>query len=189
MPLRVWNGSAFVTAKSARVWNGSSWVNVKSSKVWNGSSWVNFLSSVDVENIIQSENAIGFESASASLTYYINSDGTVRVVSLTSEGGTSFENTVYSSSWLLGGVAADISVRAVLLSSSGETPFGTFGQWESLSSSNYGWGTQASATTNFGTVTNTSAVEFRIELAYTADTSTVIDSAVIDFDVTAEAFV
>lgn len=43
MPLRVWNGSSWVTAKTLRVWTGSAWDPADGGSVWNGSSWVDFL--------------------------------------------------------------------------------------------------------------------------------------------------
>jgi hypothetical protein len=46
MPLKVWNGSSWVTALAVKVWNGSSWVAASAGKVWNGSSWVQFFSSL-----------------------------------------------------------------------------------------------------------------------------------------------
>lgn len=189
MPLRAWNGSAFTTAKSAQVWNGSAWVNAKSAKVWNGSSWVNFLSSVSIDDVTEVSTASGFESAQAALTYYINSDGTVYVENYTSEGGSNFIFTPYSSTWLTGGAASDISVRATLLNWSGNFPSGTFNQWDSISIAGVlSWGTSAGAVTNSGTVTDTTYAQFRIELAYTADTSKILDSAVIDFTAQATAF-
>lgn len=189
MPLRVWNGSAFTTAITARVWNGSSWVNAKSAKVWNGSSWVNFLSSVSIEGVTDVSTASGFETAQAALTYYINSNGTVYVENYTSEGGFNNIFTPYSSTWLTGGANSDISVRATVLSSSGGSPFGTFNQWDSISIGGVlSWGISAGAVTNFGQVTDSTSATFRIELAYTADTSKILDSAVIDFTAQAVAF-
>lgn len=45
MPLKVWNGSSYVTASGLKVWNGSSWVAASNGYVWNGSAWVPFFSS------------------------------------------------------------------------------------------------------------------------------------------------
>jgi hypothetical protein len=48
MPLKVWNGSSWVTSTGIRVWNGSAWVTVQNGRVWNGSSWVSFFSGLSV---------------------------------------------------------------------------------------------------------------------------------------------
>lgn len=45
MPLKVWNGSSFLTATGLKVWNGSSWIS-GTGRVWNGSSWIEFFSPV-----------------------------------------------------------------------------------------------------------------------------------------------
>lgn len=186
MPLRAWNGSAFTTAKSAKVWNGSSWVNAKSAKVWNGSSWVNFLSSVNIDDVTDYVTSSGYEQASAFATYYILDDGTVKVELDGSDTGLYVS---YSSTWLLGGVNSDMSVRFTLLNWSGNYPSGSFGTWFSLGPGGGGSvGTFGGAATTSGSITNTGYVNFRVELAYTADTSTILDSAIIDLTALATAY-
>jgi hypothetical protein len=38
-PIKVWNGSAWQTAKNVYVWNGSGWQDAKAVYVWNGTAW------------------------------------------------------------------------------------------------------------------------------------------------------
>ena len=174
MPLRSWNGSTFNTAKSARVWNGSSWVSAKSAKVWNGSSWVNFLSSVNIEDAFESLNSANFDTSSSQVSYRLNSDGTA----LTIQNGDGFysENAL-SGQWLVGGSVSDFSVKATKLSESGSGQvFGTFNTWESLSTTRE-WSIYVVAIGNDDF--QTGAVEILIEIAYTVDTTTVIDSAFV----------
>ena len=45
MPLKVWNGSSWISATGLKVWNGSSWIS-GTGRVWNGSSWIEFFSPV-----------------------------------------------------------------------------------------------------------------------------------------------
>lgn len=60
MPLKVWNGSSWVTSSAVKVWNGSSWVAVQNGKVWNGSSWVSFYSAAPVV-VLQNYNASTYD--------------------------------------------------------------------------------------------------------------------------------
>ncbi len=46
MPLKVYNGSSWVSASGLKVYNGSSWVSATNGNVWDGSSWVPFFNSV-----------------------------------------------------------------------------------------------------------------------------------------------
>lgn len=175
MPLRTWNGSAFNIAKSARVWNGSSWVSAKSAKVWNGSSWVNFLSSVNIENAFESLSSANFDAASSQVSYRLNSDGTA----LTIQNGDGFysENPL-TGQWFVGGLVSDFSVRATNISQSGTGQvFGTFNTWQSLSTTRE-WSILVNAAGNDDY--QQGAVEILIEIAYTVDTTTVIDSAFVN---------
>lgn len=183
MPLRTWNGSSFNTAKSAKVWNGSSWVNAKSAKVWNGSSWVNFLSSVNIEDASEVRNSAQFDSAFASAGYALNSDGTAETFS---DGDGGFFSSPLTGQWFVGGSISDFSAKATITLSNGsgqEYTTGTFDTWLSLSTSRE-WAVVTNAFGNddfqFATIV------IRIDIAYTADTSTVIDSAFIQLEVTAQ---
>jgi hypothetical protein len=180
--MRVWNGSAWVTAKSARVWNGSAWVNAKSAKVWNGSAWVNFLSSVNIENASETSSGAGFDNAFAEAGYILSSDGTA---STFSDSGTFFEFDL-AGQWFVGGSISDFSVRATLDSVTGsgaESVTGTFDSWLSLSTTRQ-WSLITNAVGNddfqFANLSMT------IEIAYTDDTSKIIDSATITLDVSAQ---
>jgi hypothetical protein len=158
------------------VWNGSAWVNAKSAKVWNGSAWVNFLSSVNITN--QSIIATGsdLEGAYASATYRLNSNGQASAIE---DASFLYNEYDFTGEWLVGGSASDFSVRATIqsqnLGSSGYT-LGTFGSWLALTT-----------TREWSIITNASGpadsdiadMTVLIELAYTDDTSKVIDSAEI----------
>lgn len=176
MPLRTWTGSAFTTAKSARVWNGSTWVNAKSGKVWNGSAWVNFLSSVNVTNQSFRGGGGGLEDAFAEAGYTLYSDG----VAEGKTDGNFFSTFPISGEWFVGGVITDFSVRATIntlnLGNNGSYN-GTFGSWLTLGTTNRTWevSTSASGEGDY----DQAILEFTIELAYTDDTTKIIDSAVI----------
>ena len=181
MPFRVWNGSTFTTSKSAKVWNGSSWVNIKSAKVWNGSSWVNFLSSVNIEDASEVANDIGFGFSQASAGYILYNGGGAETYNFS--GGTTFPTSL-TGQWLVGGSVSDFSVRATISSVflNNAYTLGTFDAWLSLSTTRQ-WsleaqisGSNASATGNLVMV---------VDIAYTADTSTIIDTATITLDVSA----
>jgi len=40
IPVKIWDGSAWVDVKAVKVWDGSAWVDAKAIYVWDGSSWV-----------------------------------------------------------------------------------------------------------------------------------------------------
>ena len=176
MPLRTWNGSSFLTSKSARVWDGSSWVNAKSAKVWNGSSWVNFLSSVNIEDQFISISAAGFDFAESTSGYILNANGVASALEI---GDFTFNEYDFPGEWLVGGVASDFSVKVDILSSfnSGTaTFFGNTGVWESLSSTR-SWTLVVSASGN--DQFEEAQYQLNVQLAYTVDTSTIIDTAEI----------
>lgn len=181
MPLRVWNGSAFTTAKSARVWNGSSFVPAKSAKVWNGSSWVNFLSSVNIQDAsdFANDTASGFSQASAGYTLYNN--GTAETFNFS--GGQTFVTTL-TGQWLTGGLASDFSARATIITflENGGYTIGTFDTWLSLSTTRQ-WSLDAQASGS--NVSRTAYLVMVVDIAYTADTSKIIDTATITLDVSA----
>lgn len=184
MPLRVWNGSAFTTAKSGRVWNGSSWVSSKSAKVWNGSSWVNFLSSVNIEDAAEVRNSAAIDNAFASAGYALNSDGTAETFS---DGDGGFFTFPLTGQWFVGGSISDFSARATINSLTGsgeEYTTGTFGTWLSLSTSRE-WAVVTNAVGSSGTQ-EFATLNMTVDIAYTADTSTIIDTANIQLEVTAE---
>lgn len=181
MPLRVWNGSAFTTAKSGRVWNGSTWVNAKSGKVWNGSSWVNFLSSVNVTNQSFSDGGFGFEDAFSGAAYTLKIDG---VAEGFAENVSEFP---ISGEWFVGGVITDFSVRATIntldLGNYGDYR-GTFGSWLTLGTINRTWEVFTSVVGE-GESDDVN-LDFTIEIAYTDDTTKIIDSAEISLSATAQ---
>lgn len=181
MPLRSWNGSTFNTAKSARVWDGSSWVSAKSAKVWNGSSWVNFLSSVNITNQFIAASGAGFDQAGATVQYSLLSDGTARTLEI---GDLVYNDTPISGEWLVGGVVSDFSVRATAtlynLGPDG-TFLGTLNTWQSLSATRE-WTLSVDTRNSFAEA----LVTLQIEIAYTADTNTIIDSAEIYLQATAQ---
>jgi hypothetical protein len=188
MPLRTWNGSSWETDKHIKVWNGSAWTQAKSAKVWNGSSWVNFHSTVNVGDYSVQSYDTNLEYAIASSIYRLNGDGTVYWAK--QEGGFTSEGYV-SDEWLVGGSASDISARATITSSfnsAGAAINGTFGSWMSITSVQPQWDVNATAITNFGPVSETAYVNFTLELAYTADTSKILDSAAINIQAIVDAF-
>ena len=178
MPLRTWNGSAFNIAKSAKVWNGSSWVNIKSAKVWNGSSWVNFLSSVNIEDASDSGNDTGFDNAYAEAGYILYNGGGAETYNIS--GGMTFPSDL-TGQWLTGGSVSDFSVRATASFSTGVIS-GTFNTWLSLSTTRT-WTVSATAVGNDDYQTGN--LDMTIDIAYTADTSTIIDTAFIQLSATA----
>jgi hypothetical protein len=185
MPLRAWNGSAFTTAITARVWNGSSWVNAKSAKVWNGSSWVNFLSSVNIQDAADSGSDTNFDNASSSAGYVLYSGGGAETYN--TSGAFTFPTTL-TGQWLVGGSASDFSVRATITSQSGSGPggtTGTFNTWLSLSF-NREWTVFVSAAGN--DVQEFENLTMTIDIAYTADTSKIIDTASIELSAIATTF-
>ena len=181
MPLRTWNGSSFLTSKSARVWDGSSWVNAKSAKVWNGSSWVNFLSSVNIQDAsdFANDNGFGFSQAEAGYTLYNN--GTAETFNFS--GGQKFATTL-TGQWLTGGVVSDFSARATITSSSFNNSYtiGTFDTWLSLSTTRE-WSLYSQV--SGPNVSGTGVVTMVVDIAYTVDTSTIIDTATISLEVSA----
>lgn len=178
MPLRTWNGSSFNTAKSAKVWNGSSWVNIKSAKVWNGSSWVNFLSSVNIEDASDQGNDTGFDNAYAEAGYTLYNGGGAETYNF--GGGFNFPTSL-PGQWLVGGSASDFSVRATSSFATGQIN-GTFNTWLSLDTTR-AWSVGISAFGNDDYQTGN--LDMTIDIAYTADTSTIIDTAFIQLSVTA----
>ena len=83
MPLKVWNGSSWVSSTGLKVWNGSSWASAVAGKVWNGSSWVQFFSSLAASlsptSVSGSEQRLGAGSkyVPATPTVYVTASGGV----------------------------------------------------------------------------------------------------------------
>lgn len=184
MPLRVWNGSSWVTAKSGRVWNGSSWVRAKSAKVWNGSSWVNFLSSVNITNLELLASGSGFGEALGIAGYTLFNNGSAQ----------GYENTGFlqeypiSGQWFVGGAISDFSVKATIVSErlgiGGGTGYtGTFGSWLALTTTR-NW--ELTQYVNGFNRFETSQLVFDVDIAYTNDTSKIIDTARITLQATAQ---
>jgi hypothetical protein len=182
MPLKTWNGSSYVAAKTLRVWNGSSWVSAKSGRIWNGSAWVSFFNSTQVnvtdQNIFAS--SAGYESAFATAEYGLSNLGNA-YTRIDTDIGSTQEN--IPGEWLVNGNAADVSVKATILSQSigSETYFyGTFDTFLPLSGE-YAWGLQSSLG-RFDSQ-DSSGVTFRIDLVLTSNTSTILDTAEITLSV------
>lgn len=182
MPLKTWNGSSYVAAKTLRVWNGSSWVSAKSGKVWNGSAWVSFFNSTQVnvtdQNIFAS--SAGFESAYARSEYGLSNLGNA-FIRIDSDSESTQEN--IPGEWLVNGSAADVSAKATILSQSigvESNLFGTFGSFLPLSGE-YTWGVESSL--GRFDMSDSSSVVFRIDLALTSNTSTILDTAEITLSV------
>lgn len=136
MPLKPWNGSAYVEANELKVWNGSSWVTSQTGRVWNGSSWVifhrggsaNFTTDTFFTSGLSDDQSIPGEYAT--VQYQINPDGYVYVDEQYS-GLTSYEQ------WCTpAGFASNFEVRATL--DTGTMSGGTFGSWLDLST-NHEW--------------------------------------------------
>lgn len=168
MPLKVWNGSAWTTALGVKVWNGSAWTNASAGYTWNGSSWVQFFPA----GMVQITNQFAQDFSRAGL----GGTGTARY-RLYSNGQayrTNINGTIVSinGEWLLAGAASNYEVYASWTGTAGFAT-GTTGSWISL-------GTDREWTLS-GTNTNVSrTLNVQIRLA---STSTVIDSAAIDFEV------
>jgi hypothetical protein len=181
MPLRVWNGSVFTTAITARVWDGSSFVPAKSAKVWNGSSWVNFLSSVNIQDASDLGSDANFDNAQASAGYILYNNGSAETYN--SGGGFTFPTTL-TGQWLVGGLVSDFSVRATITSQFGGTTNinGTFDTWISLSTTRE-WSVTVTAVGNDDQ--QNGGFVMTVDIAYTADTSKIIDTATIQLDAVA----
>ena len=182
MPLKVWNGSSWASAIGLKVWNGSSWVASTAGKVWNGSSWVSFFNStqVNVTDQFISASSAGYESAFATAEYGLSNLGNA-YIRIDSDSGSTQEN--IPGEWLVNGNAADVSVKATILSQSigNETYFyGTFDTFLSLSGE-HAWGLQSSLG-RFDSQ-DSSGVTFRIDLVLTSNTSTILDTAEITLSV------
>lgn len=187
MPLKTWNGSSFLTAKTLRVWNGSSWVSAKSAKVWNGSSWVNFLSSVNITDQSASASGSGFDSAFSTAGYRLKTNGSAETFEyFGGDGGSTNNDIAITGEWFVDGNASDFSVRATQLSynaSASSSIEGTFNTWQALTSER-AWSVFDSVTGSG--IYRIADASILIEIAYTADTSTVIDSATISLVTTTQ---
>lgn len=189
MPLKVWNGSSWLTGSALKVWNGSSWTAAKTGKVWNGSSWITFFSgtTVNITNQTLTASATNYESASAEAQYILLNTGVAQYSRIEDSIQTTDNIT---GEWLSTGTASDISVKFTVLSWSGNYPNSstTFGTWTSLSADQY-ISVWAGAVSSSGTVTQNSYGLIKVDLAFTSDTSTILDTANIEFSVTAQAYV
>lgn len=143
MPLKVWNGSSFITANDAKVWNGSTWKAPVSGRVWNGSSWVVFLNQVNINDHTVQVNVGGTfnGAATASLTYKL--DGTVEATefrlnegldSFAALDGASFVGVeVVTGEWLRNGNASDFQIRITRSGAVGTISGASFGTWTTMS--------------------------------------------------------
>ena len=143
MPLKVWNGSSFVTANDAKVWNGSTWKAPVSGRVWNGSSWVVFLNQVNINdhNVTVAVGGTFNGYASASLTYKLN--GTVvanefrlneGLDSYAALDGASFvSDAEVTGEWLRNGNASDFQIRITKAGVNGMISGASFGTWTTMS--------------------------------------------------------
>lgn len=168
MPLKVWNGSSWVTSTGIKVWNGSAWTDASAGYTWNGSSWVQFFSAGAVS--ITNQNAQNFSRAglggTATARYRLYSNGQAYRTNL------SGSIVSISGEWLVAGAASDFEVYASWSGSPiGVT--GPTGSWVSL-------GTDREWTMSATNTYYTATLNVQIRLA---STSTVIDTATIDFEV------
>lgn len=129
MPLKPWNGTAFVEANELRVWNGSAWAQSQTARVWDGSSWVifhrggsaNFTTDSFVTSGISDDATSPGEQAE--VVYRINSDGFVYV-------DEQYSGLVQYEQWSTpAGFASNFEVRATLNSGNA---IGDYGSWLDL---------------------------------------------------------
>jgi len=212
MPLRVWNGTAWVDAAGVRVWNGTAWVPAAAGRIWNGTAWVDFL---DVEgtpaltnhSLSANRTAYNDGESSAGVTLNVQADGSlVRVGStaynptffaegdITIDGTSSWSNTPAGTSlilpttgeWLQDGTPNLWSVRATITSggvvSSGRTRVGNYGIWQDLSATRQ-FGIISASTTSQRSVSF--SMVFTLELALTSDLSTILASSTISMSTAA----
>lgn len=168
MPLKVWNGSSWVTSTGMKVWNGSAWTDASAGYTWNGSSWVQFFSAGAVS--ITNQNAQNFSLAgiggTATARYRLYSNGQAY--------RTNISGSIISISgeWLVAGAASDFEVYATV-SGSGGVFTGPTGSWVSLGTDRE-W--TLSGTNSY--VARSLDVQIRL-----ASSGTVLDSATISFTV------
>lgn len=185
MPLKVWNGSSWVSASTARVWNGSSWVNSTAAHVWNGSSWVKFFPPAPTVSLGNHDLAIddyNFDSL-ANIRFIINSDGSAYGDGSGSLGGTTnfyIDLTSYTpaetfiETWLDSGSAGDVSVYVTKTGSSLQAGSSALNSYLPLSTTRY-WA--ISAASNLGL--QQQACTLSISLVETSNTSNVLDTATV----------
>lgn len=126
MPLKVWNGSSWVTSSAVKVWNGSLWINCISGRVWNGSSWVEFFTSYAAQLVDSTYTRTGASPAS----FQVNSDGYI----YGSVGPTQLAGPDYQ--WRTGiGTSSDYQVYATYVGGSGSPGGSALNTWLTLSSS------------------------------------------------------
>jgi hypothetical protein len=181
-----------------KVWNGSSWVSATALKVWNGSSWVEFFSlgTPDISNKTTNVIARAYDSgsASASIEHVFYSDKNYEIFA-TAVGLPANEETVegdfgFMSNWLIGGSAADFSMKytfsgnALSLVQIGGVDFPSTNTYYPLT---------GDVPASFNLNVNQFAPGFEsrsstvtISIARTTDLSTVLDTAVLTMSVSAE---
>ena len=196
--MKVWNGSSWVSATALKVWNGSTWVSA-AGKVWNGSSWIEFFSlgTPDISNKTTEVIARAYDSgsASASINHLFYSDKTYEI-DASAVGLPANEETVngddgFMSNWLIGGSAADFSMKYTF--SGDALSFVQIGGVGFPSTNTYYPLTGSGAVAEFNLNVNQFGVGFEFEvstvtisIARTTDLSTVLDTAVLTMSVSAE---
>jgi hypothetical protein len=198
MPLKVWNGSSWVSASTARVWNGSSWVSAAAAHVWNGSSWIQFFpdGTPNISNKTSAAYGLAYDSGSAdaSIIHYFYFDKTY-FIDVSSSGFP--DNSSYTTGdtgtqtdWLSGGTTSDFSMKYTYTGNAplvqiGATNFASTNTWYVMADNA---GTAASFILNsvqsgVGSAGESSAVT--ISIARTSDTSTVLDTALLSMTTSA----
>lgn len=182
MPLKVYNGSSWISATGLKVYDGSSWVSATNGKVWDGSSWVTFFNPVQVNVTDQYYFAGngGYESAYAETIYGLSELGSA-FYEITGDTSTGIQT--IPGEWLVSGNGALVSVKATILSQSigsESALIGTFDTFLPLTST-HDWKLYSSLG-RFDSA-DSSEVTFRIDLVLTADTSVILDTATIQLSV------
>lgn len=123
MTFKVKKSGAFSDPTAVKRKSGGSFIDVGFVKVMKGGVWVTVWPTTPVVSITDQE-IIRTSTLNTTAGYALNASGAVEKTEGTS--------TTTLETWLLSGSAGDYQVRATLLS--GDTPSGTFGTWQTLSS-------------------------------------------------------
>ena len=202
MPIKVWNGSSWVAAKSLQVWNGSSWASSKSGSVWNGTSWVSFFSGVgtpSLSNHTISSSAYGYNNLACSalsqlkiandklLSALANANGDNNTMII---DGIDYDNPSGTSGWIAvqnwlsaGGDVSLWSCQAVPISGTPDAGSSATNTWLSMSTDR-SW--SATAASNSSTRLSSKTFNFTLQLALSSDTSTVLASATMQLSATSQ---
>jgi hypothetical protein len=138
MPLKVWNGSGFVTAQNTKVWDGSNWLE-SCPHVWDGTKWIDCLSSIDLSTIDSTytllyqndQPDVGF--GQGHLQYFFDpNNGTHQVTEQTS---ISSQTTLASDNWVTPVVSKCISNYEIRATGSNINTGDSLNTWYDLATS------------------------------------------------------